>query len=263
MERFDRDQLVQLRVAMAKGDMSTLDWFEEDCFDDTRTVVRESTVILAAAVTEARVAHSGIWAEETFETRGNMVGVWLARMKTVGGKALRVRRAYQAWLDRIEAEADARRSEMLSRLAFWIMVADLPTGNEGIRIARRALALATTPLDEARALTEIGYALMGGENREAEAALVAAMSRVQDGPARWKAQYHHAYLAHAEREQTVANERYLALFNLMAATPGALETDLGWTVATDLLGFLRAAEDSRIVEVQCIYDAACTARDRQ
>lgn len=262
LERHARRRLAELRTAERNGRADDiLEELEEDSFDFRSEEVDKDALALAVAIAEARCRRSGPWADATFEARGNTVGIWLARIRTVGGEALTVRRAYARWLADIEQGCGDRRSEMLSRLAFWVVVANTETDDEGERIARRALDLATTPLDQARALTEMGHALIFVPKRrkEAEASLAEAMSRVQDGPTRWQAQYHHAYLAHVDGKMKVAVERYLSLFRSMVVVPGAIETDLGWTVAVDLLGFMREAKDRRVEDVQRTYDAA---RDR-
>lgn len=93
-------------------------------------------------------------------------------------------------------------------------------------------------------------------HEEAEAALEQAVSWAPNDTTRWQAQYHHAYLAHVQKRMGVAIERYLVLFREMAEVPGAIETDLGWSVAVDLIGFMRSARDQRSDEVQRAYDAA-------
>jgi hypothetical protein len=260
MVRLDRARLGELRAAERRGTLdSVLPELEAHCFELHTKSISESALTLASAVTEARCRQSGPWASETFSARGNMVGLWLVRMKTVGEKrAVSVRRAYQRWLARIEEASGGRLSEMLCQLAFWVIVAEVPTDDEGLRLAHRALEVAVSPLDRARAITEVGHALMFVPERhgEAEIALEQAVSWAPNDATRWQAQHHHAYLAHVQKRMGVAIERYLVLFRAMTEVPGAFDTDLGWSVAVDLIGFMRSARDQRLDEVQRAYDAA-------
>jgi hypothetical protein len=71
-----------------------------------------------------------------------------------------------------------------------------------------------------------------------------------------KAHERFAYLPHVEGKMDVAIERYLSLVRQMVAVPGAIDSDVGWTVAVDLMGFMGDAKDHRVDDVRRSYDAA-------
>jgi hypothetical protein len=255
-----RAPLNALRAAERRGNQRhVLPELEEYCREFAPEEIGASGFALAVAVTDARRRVSGPWAVQTFAARGYMVGVWLARIKN-GQREERtaVRGAFAAWLAAVEKDGGERLSEMLSRLSFWVTVTALPTEDEGERLARRALECARTSTERAMALTRIGHALLFDCERqgEAESTLAKAMLCVPDGPVRWEAQYQHAYLAHLRKKKPLAVERYLALFRRMVKVPGAIETDLGYCVATDLLGLMRAANDRDLELVQRMYSVA-------
>jgi hypothetical protein len=232
---------------------------EEYCHEFAPEEIGADAFALAIAVTDARRRVSGPWSDKTFAARGHMVGVWLARIRNLPeSRTAAVRREFDAWLAFVEKDGGERLSKMLSRLSFWVTVAEIPTANEGERLARRALDCARTPTERAMALSEIGHALLFDRERqgEAEASLAKAMLCASDGPVRWEAQQRHAYLAHLRKKAPLAIERYLALFRRMVKVPGAIETDLGYSVATDLLGFMRDAKDRDLKLVERMYEVA-------
>jgi tetratricopeptide (TPR) repeat protein len=254
LEEWHRQRLDELRAAIVAHDTDQLEILEhafidlaEDPSDDVITFGRELVALHPVS--------GGVWSDSDLTIRATLALAWSrlsrAREDASAENAGDTRHEYETWLGDIERESGSRASEMFCRMSFELAHDPFCASDIALTFARRALELARSPLDDARARTRIGDELITLERfDEAEVVLAAAIRIAPDDMTRWRAQHKLAMSAQFGKLHDALLDRLWTPFEDMDRK-GALAEELSVEfIASELVRHLEAANDRRAIEVQ-------------
>jgi hypothetical protein len=236
------------QLAILEHDDDASDRFD---FDGDRDV-RECSdpcpefIELARELLKARAWRRGFWHETTMSARAVLFRSLLERVVTTQDRA--DVRAYDDALARFVEESGDRAPEMLLALSRAVSSSERET--ESLKLATRALELATTQKDRVDAQYAIGSKLMALHRfAHAEKAFAFVAAHASDERMRRHARDDHARCALELGQIDVYVERLMAIFESLLAE-GALANLHGESIVRQLLPLLEREGGSRAHDLQ-------------
>jgi tetratricopeptide (TPR) repeat protein len=254
LEEWHRQRLDELRAAIAANDIDELELLE-NAFVDLVEDPSDDVIVFGRELVARRPLSDGEWSPKEVTVRAALALAWsklaLARTDAPAENASITRLEYETWLGDLERESGSRASEMFCTMAFELAHDPFCESEIALTFARRALELARTPLDDARARTLIGNELIDLQRfDEAEIVLAAAIRIAPDDRTKWRAQYELAMSAQFGKKHDALLDRLWTPFEDMERK-GALAEELCVEfIASELVHHLEAANDPRAIEVQ-------------